>query len=189
VTDINGGSPLGLAEIIESHTKGQRVIASTAYLLNGVTGMSSTLARKIIISQDGKNVEKGVELADGRKLAAEREVILSAGSLRTPQILMLSGIGPAEELQRHSIKQVVDSPEVGKTLWDHLALAQLWKLRHPEIGAAVGSPQFTDPAFMNGNPMDWLTTTSVPHEGLKAALFRDLDGPVQNDHPLLVSPK
>lgn len=42
---------------------------------------------------------------------------------------------------------------------------------------------------MNGNPIDWLTTSSVPYEGMKAALSQDLDGPVPNNHSLLVSPR
>lgn len=73
------------------------MIASAAYPLQGVTVMSSTLVRRVIISQDGTQVATGVELPDGQKYSAKHEVILSAGSLRTPQILMLSGIGPTEE--------------------------------------------------------------------------------------------
>ncbi len=58
---------------------------------------------------------------NGRKqtIQAAREVILSAGSLNTPQLLMLSGVGPAAELQKHGIKQVQESPGVGANLQDH----------------------------------------------------------------------
>lgn len=64
----------------------------------------------------------GVEIfSNGRKhtIAASREVILSAGSLNSPQVLMLSGIGPGEELQRHGIRQVRELPGVGLNLQDH----------------------------------------------------------------------
>jgi choline dehydrogenase-like flavoprotein len=174
--DINDGSPLGVAEVVESRTKGQRVISSAAYSLNGVTILSSTMAQRILISslKDGTKVATGVELANGQSCSAKREVILSAGSIRTPQLLMLSGIGPADELKRHNIPQLVSSPEVGKSLWDHLGVFQQWKLRHLEIGAAVGSPAFTDPAFLTGNPIDWHTTSSISPEGLKIALSKDL---------------
>lgn len=62
----------------------------------------------------------GVQLANGDIIQAKREVILSTGSYRTPQVLMLSGIGPASELQKHGIKVQVDSPEV---YHDHLTVS------------------------------------------------------------------
>jgi choline dehydrogenase-like flavoprotein len=130
--------------------------------------LNSTLVKRIILSTlpDGKNLATGVELVSGQKLSVNQEIILSAGSIRTPQLLMLSGIGPAEELQQHGIQQVVDSPQVGKNLWDHLVLPQQWILRSPELGASTGSPAFNDPAFMAGSPLDWHTTASVDSEEL-----------------------
>ncbi|MFW0755013.1 GMC family oxidoreductase [Pseudomonas sp. H11T01] len=64
----------------------------------------------------------GVEVLKGgrlEKIYAAREVILSAGSLKTPQMLMLSGVGPRDELERHAIPVVLDSPGVGQNLQDH----------------------------------------------------------------------
>ena len=52
-------------------------------------------------------------------IRARREVVLSAGALQSPQILLLSGIGPAEELKRHGIAPVLDLPGVGRNLQDH----------------------------------------------------------------------
>jgi choline dehydrogenase-like flavoprotein len=168
---------LGLAEIVEARIDGRRVISSTAYPLTGVTILTSTLVKRILISNfpDGTKVATGVELSSGQKCTARREVILSAGSIKTPQLLMLSGIGPVEELQRQGIQQLVDSPEVGKNLWDHLGFTQQWKLDSPELGAAFGSPACNDPKFMNGNAMDWHTTSSAPTSQLKAALVKDLE--------------
>jgi hypothetical protein len=54
-------------------------------------------------------------------------------------------------------------------LWDHLGLIMTYI---HEIGAAVGSPKWVDPLFQNENPIDWFTTSSVPREGLKAALSK-----------------
>jgi choline dehydrogenase-like flavoprotein len=152
--------------------------------------MSSTLVKQVIIStsSDGVKPAVGVELSYGRKISAKREIILSTGSIRTPQILMLSGIGPASELQKHGIEQHVDSPDIGEHLWDHLGLFQQWRLRDPDLGAAMGSAKFVDPAFQNGNSMDWHTTASVPKADLKAALKKDL-GEVPDSHPFLASPR
>ena len=100
----------------------------------------------------------------------KKEVILSAGVYRTPQILMLSGIGPKEELSPHGIPQVVDSPEVGRNFYDHMALCQWWKVKHPERGVAVGTPLWTDPAYFLGKPCDWIVFSQTPKEELEAAL-------------------
>lgn len=66
-----------------------------------------------------------------REARAAREVILSAGSLQSPQILQLSGIGPASLLQRHGVKVVNDLPGVGQNLQDHLQLRLMYKVSKP----------------------------------------------------------
>jgi choline dehydrogenase-like flavoprotein len=63
----------------------------------------------------------GVELTDGRVIRARREVILSAGTVQTPQILMLSGIGPAAHLKEMGVEVVRDLPGVGANYHDHVA--------------------------------------------------------------------
>ena len=61
----------------------------------------------------------GVTTLDGRTYSAKNEVILSAGALNTPQILMLSGIGPSDELSKHGIKLLHEMPEIGRNMQDH----------------------------------------------------------------------
>jgi choline dehydrogenase-like flavoprotein len=63
----------------------------------------------------------GIELTDGRVIRARHEVILSAGTVQTPQILMLSGIGPAAHLSDLGIEVVKDAPGVGANYHDHVA--------------------------------------------------------------------
>lgn len=190
--DINNGLPMGLAEIVESRTKGLRVIASAAYPLTGITVLTSIMARRVLFtSKDSKPRATGVELADGRTFSCTREVILSAGSLRTPQLLLLSGIGPASELSKHAIPQIFESQDVGRNLWDHLGVPQLWELqpKYAALASSVGSPSWIDPKFDHGIPLDWHTTWTVPTSGLKSALEKDLGHEVPESHPLLREPR
>ena len=62
--------------------------------------------------------------------AASREVILCGGSINSPQLLMLSGVGPAAHLHQHGIPVVADSPGVGGNLQDHLDACVLHKCTH-----------------------------------------------------------
>ncbi|KAF4625318.1 hypothetical protein G7Y89_g12849 [Cudoniella acicularis] len=174
IKDANCGNPQGLAECTEAWKNGKRQLASHAYPLNGVQVMTGKLVKRVIIEEkDNRKVALGVELSDGSILGATREVILCAGTYRTPQVLMLSGIGSASELLKHNIPQILDLPEVGKNLHDHLGTTQFWKLRNPEKGLSAGSPNFNNPAYMLGLPLDWVAVHTVPAQGLKDALVHD----------------
>jgi choline dehydrogenase len=72
-----------------------------------------------VLVEDGR--ARGVELIDGRVIRARAEVILSAGTVQTPQLLMLSGIGPGEHLREMGIEVVRDVPGVGANYHDHVA--------------------------------------------------------------------
>jgi choline dehydrogenase-like flavoprotein len=186
IEDGNSGKPLGVSECVENWKDGKRQLASRAYDLEGVEILTDSTVAKVIFedSKDGEgNVATGVRLVDGRTVGAKKEVILSAGAYRTPHLLMLSGIGDREELSRHGIEVVVENSDVGKNFHDHLALAQWWKLRHPERGLAMGTKAWTNPAFYIGLPVDWLVYSSLPFEPLKAAL--DVDGDEGDEHGVL----
>ncbi len=70
----------------------------------------------------------GVRLIDGREIRARAETLLTAGSIGTPQILQLSGIGPGELLQSHGVETVHEAPEIGRNLQDHLQLRCAFKV-------------------------------------------------------------
>lgn len=153
--DGNVGSPLGVSNLVENWHNGQRQIASQAYGLVGVEVMTDTLVQKVIIEKrEGAEVATGVQLVDGKVIKASKEVIVCAGAFRTPQIMMLSGIGAAGELKKYGIPLVVDAPAVGTEFHDHLALSQWWKLRKPEEGQAIGTSRWTSPGFFVGLPCD-----------------------------------
>ncbi|CRG91197.1 Choline dehydrogenase [Talaromyces islandicus] len=172
--DMNDGNPIGLGELIENRVNGVRHIASSAYGLKDVEVLTETLVKRVIVTEkDGSKVATAVELVDGRILAARREIIVSAGTYRSPQILMLSGLGPQKELQQHGIEAILDLPDVGRHLQDHFSVNQWWKLKEPEKGLSVGSPVFNNPAHFKGLPLDFIATQSVPKEGLLKALSTD----------------
>jgi choline dehydrogenase-like flavoprotein len=83
--------------------------------------MTDTNVNRILIEA---NEAKGVECIDSSnntfQLSASKEVILSSGAFGSPQILLRSGVGPANEISRHGIDHLVDLPGVGKNLQDHI---------------------------------------------------------------------
>lgn len=81
--------------------------------------------------EDGQKRCSGVEVFNGQEkllVSARQEVILSAGSIGSPQILMLSGIGPGQHLQSHQIPVEVDLPGVGQNLQDHLQIRAVYEV-------------------------------------------------------------
>ncbi|KAI4117591.1 MAG: hypothetical protein LQ345_002222 [Seirophora villosa] len=187
IPDLNAGDALGVAPWTENWKDGSRQHSNKVFDLSGVTVFTGVVVARILVDDD--RVATGVALTDGRQIQAKREVIISCGAHKTPQLLMLSGIGPKEELENHGIRQVLESPAVGKNHFDHLALHQAWKLKHPERGLALGSPAFSDPAYMLGYPVEWIATDAVPSHVLEPALMEDAGAQSAIDpkaHPNLV---
>jgi choline dehydrogenase len=132
VTAANLPEGQGFSQTMVSQRRGARASTADAYLrpakrrrnLRIVTG---ALVRRVTLSAAsataGEPRATGVYVEIGgviRHANARREVILAGGAINTPQLLMLSGIGPAEHLAEHGIPLVVDAPEVGGNLQDHL---------------------------------------------------------------------
>lgn len=119
--DHNSGDPLGIAVCQQSTNNGRRVTASGAFLStrpSNLKVMTNTAVTKVLI-QD----EEAIGVATGqRKIYAQREVILSAGAIDSPKLLLLSGVGPANDLHQLGIPTVRDLPGVGKNLNDRLFL-------------------------------------------------------------------
>lgn len=154
--------------------------------------MTDTLVKKVVLRGAERTPKAtGVELADG-KVIPGAEVIVCGGTFRSPQLLLLSGIGDAAHLKEHNIEALVDLPEVGRGLHDHLSFYQFWKLKNPERGYTLGSanPLFQQPEFAMGIPLDWIVSTDVPHDALAKAIERDEGkAPHAAEHRLLRGPR
>jgi choline dehydrogenase-like flavoprotein len=174
IEDGNSGYPLGMSNKVENWRDGQRQPVNQVYDQSGIHFMTETLVARISISvKDGTKTATGVKLVDGRHLHAKKEIIVSAGTYRSPQLLMLSGIGPSAELSYHGIPIIQDSPAVGQNFLDHLGLCTWWKLRHPEQGLAMGTKQWTNPAMYKGLPSDWIVASRASDSNMKIALDAD----------------
>ncbi|KID93768.1 glucose dehydrogenase, partial [Metarhizium majus ARSEF 297] len=155
------GSITGLTEFYENSRHGMRQPANTAYPLDNVEVLTNTIVNRVIFSG---TTATGVELANGHKVAARREVILCAGTYRTPQLLMLSGIGPSAILNQAGIPVLHESPHVGQNLHDHFAIYFAFRLRDPSAGYALGSSSWQNPALCKGLPWDWVVSEPLPAE-------------------------
>jgi len=188
IHDLNDGRPQGISDLVENFENGKRQMTQSVFPLKGVKVLTSTLVRRVLF--DDAKIAVGVELANGQRIDVNNggQVIITAGAYRTPQVLMLSGIGDHFQLSEHEIPTIVDLPSVGQNLHDHLMLYRYWKLRHPEQGLAVGSPLFGGPNYDKGGPVDFLVRAPIPTNPLKSAIEKD-EGPVSDEHPLLKGPR
>ena len=124
--DYNGEKQEGFGPMEQTVWKGRRWSAANAYLKPALKrdncNLMRCLAERIVI-EDGKAI--GVEIRNGSEttiVRANREVIISASSINSPKLLMLSGIGPAAHLKDKGIDVVADRAGVGQNLQDHLEL-------------------------------------------------------------------
>lgn len=134
----------GLTEMCENSREGMRQPSNMAYPLHGVKVLTNTVVHRVSFSS---TTATGVELADSRKITARKEVIICASAYRTPQVLMLSSIGPSATLAEHGIPIVHESTQVGRNLHDYFAIYLAFRLRDPSLGYALGSSAWQDPAY------------------------------------------
>ncbi len=134
--DYNGAQQEGFGRLQMSIKNGRRCSGATAYLhpalkRDNIKIEIDALAHRVLF--DGERAV-GVEYEkDDRKITAqaEREVILSGGVINSPQLLMLSGVGQADELRSHEIDVKVDLPGVGKNLQDHVSVILMYQRKEP----------------------------------------------------------
>jgi choline dehydrogenase len=137
--DFNGGSNEGVGYFEVNQKDGWRWNASKAFLRPAanrpnLTIWTETRVQRLLLARqaDGSLRCTGAELLRGGQsvgVSATREVVLSAGSVNSPQILQLSGIGPAALLREHGIEVAHDLPGVGDNLQDHLQIRTVFKVQ------------------------------------------------------------
>jgi choline dehydrogenase len=157
--DISGGLEEGFGWCDLSIVDGRRQSAADAYLAPilsrpNLDVVTDALVHRVLM--DGDRC-RGVEYHVGAKTFVAEctgEVVLAAGTVGTPQLLMLSGIGPAEHLQDHGIEVVADLPGVGANLYDH-----------PMCGVVYESAQPVPHGTNNHGEVQGLLSTGIGEHG------------------------
>jgi len=136
--DFNGERQEGAGFFQLTQRNGERCSAAAAYL-EPVRGranlhvLTETRALRILLKHGRASGVEVATAAGTETIGADREVILAAGAFQSPQLLMLSGIGPETELRRHGIKAEQDMAGVGANLHDHQGVLMSWET-HEAIG-------------------------------------------------------
>lgn len=131
--DINGETQDGVCYYQLTQRNARRSSAAMAYVAPNegrpnLTVRTGAQVRRITV-EGGRAT--GVELTDGTRLSATHEVLLSSGAIGSPRLLQLSGIGPADHLHDLGIDVILDQPQVGENLQDHLDLYCISELNGP----------------------------------------------------------
>ncbi len=160
--DMNGTSHEGVAWNQGSTRDGVRASSFDSFVLPKLSDpnlkfIDDTLVEKVVIKDGRATGIQAVQSGKPVSFAARRGVILSAGSINSPQLLMLSGIGDPEQLKRHGITPLVDSPEVGKNLLEHPGLYALAEMKIPTANRMArplrGALAFGEWLFRRGGVM------------------------------------
>src|ERR1700754_1156858 len=173
--DFNGPSQFGAGEYQLTCRDGRRWSVADAYL-HPVTDRPNLTVRTGsavtgVLVEGGSAVGVGYRSDGGdHSVRAEREVLLCAGTIATPQLLMLSGIGPAAHLREQGIPVVLDVPGVGANLHDHPAVPLNWTTR--------GATDFRDIVATEEAALQWQQERRGPLTSVagEAGMFFATDG-------------
>ena len=129
--DFNGDRQDGAGFYQVTQRKGRRCSAADAYLRQAwsrpnLTVRTDALATRVIVEKGRVIGVRYVHRGEEHQALAQAEVLLAAGAVNSPQLLLLSGIGSADQLRAHDIDVVVDQPGVGQNLQDHPVVGPMW---------------------------------------------------------------
>ena len=161
--DHNAPGTMGVGPIPLNNPNGIRWSTAIGYLglsrhrIN-LTIRPNVAVRRILLNTfGGRPRATGVEVVSGDEafVVSGEEIILSAGAIGSPQLLMLSGIGPADHLAEHGIEAVIDLPGVGQNLADHPLINILWSTRpEVELGSVLPGAQLLVRYTAKGSPLE-----------------------------------
>ena len=132
--DFNAATNEGIGLYQNTAKGGFRMSTARAYLhparrRSNLTVLSQAHATRILFEGQRAIGVEYVRHGKTEQVQAGREVIVSGGSVNSPQLLMLSGVGPADVLKRHGIEVVRQQPNVGRHLQDHLCIDHTWRAK------------------------------------------------------------
>lgn len=143
LADLNGAQAEGVGHYQINTKNGRRHSSAKAYLRPALSRPNLSVltgAQVVRLNMEGGRVVGLRYRRDGAEsdIRARREIILSAGAIGSPHLLMLSGIGPAEALQALGIKVQRDLPAVGQNLQDHICYDHFFAARVPTLNSELG---------------------------------------------------
>src|SRR5580700_10939887 len=136
--DFNGAEQDGVGMYQITQRDGLRASAAAAYLhpvteqRTNLTVMPYMQVHKVLFEGTHAVGVLAMKLGQPQELRAEREVILCGGAYNSPQLLMLSGVGPAEHLMTREVEVLLDQPAVGENLSDHAGTYAVWTTPEPQ---------------------------------------------------------
>jgi choline dehydrogenase len=135
--DFNGAEQDGVGMYQVTQRNGARASAAVAYLhpameRANLTVMPHMLVQRVLFEGQRAVGVQASQLGESQELRAAREVILCGGAYNSPQLLMLSGVGPAEHLTMREIEVLLDQPAIGENLSDHAAAQLVWTTPEPQ---------------------------------------------------------
>jgi choline dehydrogenase len=182
--DFNGAGQDGFGRYDFTIRDGKRCSTSRAFLRPAMRRPNLTVATHAlttrIVIENGRAVAVDYARGDAHHRAyAAREVVLSAGAVNSPQILMLSGIGDADELRAHGVAVVHHLPGVGKNLQDHVDVCMVYEITEPvSLYSDLRVDRLTR-AIIAGALFGTGVATTFPYEG--GAFLRSRPGLVAPD--------
>lgn len=185
LVDYNGERQIGFSQLQSTMINGYRMSSNRAYLKNKrrrnlhVTKMS--MVHRILMDKKNKQAI-GVEFVKGNRrisVYTNREVILCAGAIGSPQLLMLSGIGPEKHLRELGI-DVIKNARVGDNLMDHIAYGGLTFTVNEPVGLTVYNTLDVSKPYIRDFLVDQKGPLTVSG-GCEGIAFLDVDNPKNRD--------
>ncbi|MFP8778152.1 GMC family oxidoreductase [Hydrogenophaga sp. RWCD_12] len=142
--DFNGPQPEGVGRYRINTRRGLRWSAADAFLRPALRRPKVQLRTGAMVQRvlfEGRRATGITYLQNGQShtASARRAVVVSAGAVQSPQLLQVSGVGPGALLQQHGIAVVLDQPQVGQNLQDHLAMSYSYESHLPTLNNQLGS--------------------------------------------------